>query len=915
MADPTDAGSSGNSSSSRPPEWYVDQWTRLCDELGTSDPTDAMARVQAMKRELNRSDPSAQSEEGLVTISEVEEVFREMNRKIENLKERNADLAERVEEEGGDTEGVFQELHQKTEQLLETLDATSIDDARQRIQKMNQRLEVLYHEKEKLAQAGYGDAEEALAELETLREELDQLQDERNHLEQQVETTEETSQSPRRTDPDTSVLEAAVVIRDRIGVSSPAQAEAFTKIVEQLYDRIHARAKPYGAETDEEPDDVVDMLRHMTSQIDSLPDPGALPPEVADALGTKTPADVGALLNSVQDLHAFVNEQFGEGAGAETLDDDGTDARALLNHIQERLQSLSTHGPESDGERLPAEVGDVLGIRSIEDARELEELIADMSAQLERLHDEHAKLEEAGLTVEGAMTMIENMEAQLVDLYHESESGRNGAPPTAATASALDDSLRGRVDALTEQVVETDTDLTHVIERLTNRLDDLSSQHTSLVEAGLSAEEAVTMIESMEVQLNDLYRAKEEGQDAAEQLTAIENVLGISTAEEAEELSEIARQMEEQLSTLYREKARLEDLGVASMGDAVDMIQSMDQQLTELYEDKEALQKVGAQEAEHKSTFEQLESLYAEQEKLQQALGVSSAADVIEMIESLESQLDDVYEGRDAEVDPKDRAEALLGAHDSETRTGEESRKPDATLTMSSMEHQLEALYREKETLLHHGFSDAQEIVQQLQTQQKQIDALQRENQTYEQQFDRLKAELGTASVAQVLEMVQALESSSTVSLEDALAGTSPSDDPAEHGIDIEATSPFVDDETLARLEEMDSEDLDTIETGVVQLSEDGTVEYLNEAALQLPGLRGIDDRSTVVGQNFFLDLAPSTNNNLFYGRFQKGQRRGTMNARFPYTFTSPDGGPQAFDVHLHRKADSDVSWLLFRPA
>jgi photoactive yellow protein len=234
---------------------------------------------------------------------------------------------------------------------------------------------------------------------------------------------------------------------------------------------------------------------------------------------------------------------------------------------------------------------------------------------------------------------------------------------------------------------------------------------------------------------------------------------------------------------------------------------------------------------------------------------------------------------------------------------------------MTSMEHQLEAPYRERETRLHHGFSSADEAVHRLQTQQRQIDALQRENHTYEQQFDRLESELGTRRVPRIVELVRALESDADTSLDDLRPEPTASPESTDYGVDIGATSPFVDAETLDRLDDMTDEELAELDVGAIRLREDGTVEDLNETALQLPGLRSVGDPAEIIGENFFLDLAPSTNNNLFFGRFRKGQRRGKMDARFPYTFTSPEEGPQSFAVHLYRPPDSDTTWLLFRPA
>ena len=280
MPDAPDPDAS-NDSSSPEQEPYVQQWTALCEELGTSDPNEVLARVQTLKRHMERTeDPDQEEGEGLVTISEVEEVFREMNEKIEKLRERNAALAEQVE---GDGDGA---LHQRTEQLLEALDAPTVDAAEERVQQLNERLEAFYREKEQLAEAGLSDASDVLDEIERLRSEREALRRERDQLQAE---------------------------RDRLA----------------------------------------------------------------------------------------------DGAEGDTA-------------------------PAEEAEGLPAEAGEILGIQTVEDAHELEALIGNMSSRLEQLRREHERLDEAGLSVEGALTMIENMEAQLADLYHRSDRDEAAARRGAA---------------------------------------------------------------------------------------------------------------------------------------------------------------------------------------------------------------------------------------------------------------------------------------------------------------------------------------------------------------------------------------------------------------------------------------------------------------------------------------------------
>jgi len=132
-------------------------------------------------------------------------------------------------------------------------------------------------------------------------------------------------------------------------------------------------------------------------------------------------------------------------------------------------------------------------------------------------------------------------------------------------------------------------------------------------------------------------------------------------------------------------------------------------------------------------------------------------------------------------------------------------------------------------------------------------------------------------------------------------------------GFFIDAAPTFVPDDVLSRLEELNSQEMDDLPFGVVRLDNTGTVEFVNEAGLSLPGLKKHDNKTTVVGKNFFFDLAPSTNNNLFFGRFKQGLNQGSIDARFPYTFISPGQGPTVLIVHLHSKPKSDAQWLLFR--
>jgi photoactive yellow protein len=1204
MSDAFDADSSPSDADS-PVHWYEKRWTALCELLGTNDPAEVVPRVRTLQEQFEALDEQTRAPEGLVTISEVEEVFQEMHEKLQSLRERNEALVEQLEDDDGSgMEAAFKELHRDTEDLLDALGATSIDEAQERVQSMNEQLDNLYREKERLVEAGLTSADEALEEFnrlqaerdelmgdleelqetndvlqqekeelqaqvdaapdpsaapsadvealrserdalestvedlsddnERLREEVDaleaeneQLQEQNGHLQSatrdlqdelksvteerdrlEAETSRLNSnveqlesrlsqlreqQSTQRSSPDTSVLEAASAVKQIIGVESPGEAQALAHAVEEMHERLRRLSAERSRMTEEagvgEPGDVLDMIESMEAQLkdlysereqEDLDASGEIPEAVAEILGISSADDAEDLAATVRRmgdrLQALAAEQ-------QRLDDRiGTgraeDVAAMIESMEAQLVDLYEErddrgtGPaadvsgtaedaaeagSADGDAIDPDAADAirsrLGVTSVEDARELEELIRTMTGRLERLSDEHRKLEEAGLTVDTALAMIGSMEDQLVDLYEDRDADRRaGAPPEPDTGAARkagpdtdpptesnppslffdtdDAAAPEETDARPSPDAETQTallrsireelgvtspeevdELSQLIRSMTAQLNHLSEQQSRLASLGLSFENALVMIENMEEQLVDLYEERERDEDLAvrdrlrslqeilgvespeeareleslvhsmeeqlqslvaekqailqktgletadsisamiesmeeqlvdlyeereknagarDRLQAIDDVLGISTRAEAEELANLARSMEQQLDDLYEDKQELEALGLNSVEDAVNMVTSMENQLVELYEDKESVQDLETLAAgPEQDTFQQLEALYAEQEKLKRELGVASADEIIEMVEGLSTQLDELYENRDAErtdeIDlllPEDYDTESLSAGNVEAADEAPASPSGANdLIVASMREQLEALYVEKEALLERGMSDAHEAVDRIDTLQDQIRTLQRQMTEYEERLERLRSETGASSITEVINTVQSMPAPSEGASadDDATAQAAGASSPAGDAQDtesllIDAAPQFVDDETLSRLEDMSTAELDDLDVGAIRLADDGQIEYVNEAGRMLPGLEKSRDRTTIHGQNFFLEVAPSTNNNLFYGRFQQGVDRGAMDARFPYTFIKPGQGPSVLQVHLHRKRDRGVNWLLFRP-
>jgi photoactive yellow protein len=111
----------------------------------------------------------------------------------------------------------------------------------------------------------------------------------------------------------------------------------------------------------------------------------------------------------------------------------------------------------------------------------------------------------------------------------------------------------------------------------------------------------------------------------------------------------------------------------------------------------------------------------------------------------------------------------------------------------------------------------------------------------------------------------------------------------------------------LDRLDEMSGDELAELAAGVVRVDDLGVVGAINEAALDLAGVR----LEHALGRNFFTDLAPCTNNRLFYGMFRRGVAADAMHLVFFYALTYKLS-PTEVKVQLFRSGP-DSNWILIR--
>jgi photoactive yellow protein len=755
-------------------------------------------------------------------------------------------------------------------------------------------------------------------------------------------------------------------IGEILGIQNPDQARELESTVRSMGQRLQeyrSERERIGSEMGvRDADGVLDMVYSMEKQLVDLyqtqDEPQNAPHEAASGDGgmnDETPTEIGRVLgvesvdeaeelaNLVQDMTTQLERLTEE---QEKLDNAGLTAEqaiAMIDTMEEQLvdlyqdraegrvetdilddPSLSGSGDGSVSaveQETESEVLDILGVATPEEARELADLVHFMSDQLERLTGDQEKLVEAGLTVDSALKMIDSMEEQLVDLYEDREADRQTVDEYKTVQSVLG------VNTPREA-----RELAGAVKNLHNEMSELQNERSEMLEeTGMSSpKDVLAMIRSTEEQLVDLYQARETGGDATEQLDAIEETLGIRTGKGAREIAEMARGMNQEIAELEEERKVLGEVGLHSVSDAAAMIVSMQRQLEELYQERETTSQRASALEEGQDTFQQLEALYAEREKLERELGLASADDIIEMVEGLATQLDDLYRDRETVEDMGEDVQAFVQEHASED---------DGQLMLASMERQLRDLYSEKERLMEMGYGSADEAARRIESLEQKRSELAQASAECSKRFERLERELGVNGVDGVVNLVRDLKSNASSGAQgtarsqskqrstpaSSASTTQGSPDPSgtqtgmrkqsdtHPGFFIDAAPAFVPEGVLSKLETLNTDALDDLDFGVVRLSENGVVQFVNEAGLDLPGLKKRDNKTTILGKNFFFEIAPSTNNNLFFGRFKQGINQGAMDARFPYTFISPGRGPKVLVVHLHSKPASDAHWLLFR--
>lgn len=120
----------------------------------------------------------------------------------------------------------------------------------------------------------------------------------------------------------------------------------------------------------------------------------------------------------------------------------------------------------------------------------------------------------------------------------------------------------------------------------------------------------------------------------------------------------------------------------------------------------------------------------------------------------------------------------------------------------------------------------------------------------------------------------------------------------------------FVPGELFGMLGNLSRNDADSCDFGVIKLDDSGKVVMVNRYQSEL----GCVPVPNFENKHYFTQIAPCTNNGLFFGTFRKGVAANSLNVCFPYTFTFKLK-PTNVRVHMYRDPASKTNWVFCQRA
>jgi photoactive yellow protein len=112
----------------------------------------------------------------------------------------------------------------------------------------------------------------------------------------------------------------------------------------------------------------------------------------------------------------------------------------------------------------------------------------------------------------------------------------------------------------------------------------------------------------------------------------------------------------------------------------------------------------------------------------------------------------------------------------------------------------------------------------------------------------------------------------------------------------------------IERIEGLGESGLDGLPFGAIRLDRNGTILSFNKAEVDITGRR----KESVIGKNFFTEVAPCTNVQEFAGRFREGVEAGRLHTVFPYLFDF-QMEPRNVWVTLFYSNVTETAWVFVR--
>lgn len=118
----------------------------------------------------------------------------------------------------------------------------------------------------------------------------------------------------------------------------------------------------------------------------------------------------------------------------------------------------------------------------------------------------------------------------------------------------------------------------------------------------------------------------------------------------------------------------------------------------------------------------------------------------------------------------------------------------------------------------------------------------------------------------------------------------------------------FSEEDLNNALANMNTDEIDSLSFGAIELDGTGKILSYNAAEGDITGR----DPGSVLGKNFFDEVAPCTKSPEFFGKFQEGVSSGTLNTLFEYRFDY-QMTPTKVKVHMKKGLSGESFWIFVK--